>query len=291
MMSAETLAYRNGVVKVNADSQFLILRHRQCKSAGERAPATEEEEIQYQGLKEHGQRRWQREAEYLSAAVWLALQLTVALAVERIGTDCEIRCLHLFYIAAVKLGFLELDGAFSFCTYCVNDLYVPCIFMYFLMNCLLGCNQYIDKKHESIQNATTNKKADSDSEEEGRDLEKNDRHLKQEERALLPKEKILAGESTIDDYLLKMYAYTMVVCCACLLVVVLLTLAPGRSQGQKEITGLISYRCCNCSRYENAREEEKLRRKPEDFIDVVAELLHLIFISYKPTILSLLLIT
>ncbi|KOM31075.1 hypothetical protein LR48_Vigan01g063000 [Vigna angularis] len=126
MMSAETLAYRNGVVKVNADSQFLILRHRQCKSAGERAPATEEEEIQYQGLKEHGQRRWQREAEYLSAA---------------------------------------------------------------------------------------------------------------------------------------------------------------------EITGLISYRCCNCSRYENAREEEKLRRKPEDFIDVVAELLHLIFISYKPTILSLLLIT
>ncbi|WVY96789.1 hypothetical protein V8G54_028940 [Vigna mungo] len=46
----------------------------------------------------------------------------------------------------------------------------------------VAMNQYIDKKHESIQNATTNKKTCSDSEEEGRDLEKNDRHLRQEER-------------------------------------------------------------------------------------------------------------
>ncbi|WVZ22706.1 hypothetical protein V8G54_001250 [Vigna mungo] len=149
MMSAETLAYQNGVVKVNADRQFLILRHRQRKSAGERAPATEAEETQYQGLKEHGQRRWRRETEYLSAAV--------------------------------KLGFLELDGAFRF----AREIF-----------------RYIDKKHESIQNATTNKKADSDSEEEGRDLEKNDRHLKQEEMIKIAEPKQVWDATVADPKLL-----------------------------------------------------------------------------------------
>jgi len=49
------------------------------------------------------------------------------------------------------------------------------------MNCLLGCNQDIDKKHESVENATTKKKADSDSKEEENDHGKK-RHLKQEEK-------------------------------------------------------------------------------------------------------------
>ena len=34
------------------------------------------------------------------------------------------------------------------------------------MNCLLGYNQDNDKRDQSVENATTNKKADSDSEEE-----------------------------------------------------------------------------------------------------------------------------
>jgi len=47
----------------------------------------------------------------------------------------------------------------------------------------------------------------------------------------------------------------------------------------KEIMGLISYLCWNCSDYEEAREreEEKLRNQRQDFSDVVAELCYIWF--------------
>jgi len=41
------------------------------------------------------------------------------------------------------------------------------------------------------------------------------------------------------------------------------------------IMALISYLSWNCSRYEEAREEEKLRNQREDFSDMVAEVCYI----------------
>ena len=49
--------------------------------------------------------------------------------------------------------------------------------IYCLMNCLLGYNQDNDKRDQSVENATTNKKADSDSEEEENDNEQKEKGI------------------------------------------------------------------------------------------------------------------
>ncbi|KAK8472510.1 hypothetical protein PHAVU_002G226250 [Phaseolus vulgaris] len=48
--------------------------------------------------------------------VWLALQLTMALSMERIGTDCEIRCLHLFLHCCSEVRISGIGPSVSFCT-------------------------------------------------------------------------------------------------------------------------------------------------------------------------------
>ncbi|RZC03678.1 Splicing factor 3B subunit 2 isoform B [Glycine soja] len=65
-----------------------------------------------------------------------------------------------------------------------------CMLIYCLMNCLLGYNQDNDKRDQSVENATTNKKADSDSEEEENVNEQKEKGISNKKKKLQRQMKI-----------------------------------------------------------------------------------------------------